>query len=97
MYGDVCACKRARVLLCACVGDVCGDAVFAVHDLGEGLTVVGLLEGRVTTHQHEENHTQAPDICRGPERERETETETERERQRKREKERERERERKGE
>lgn len=49
-------------LLLAVVGDVGGHGVFAVHDHGQGLAVVGLLEGRLPTHQHEEDHPQAPDI-----------------------------------
>ena len=53
-------------LLLAVVGDVGGHSVFAVHDHGEGLAVIGLLERRRPTHQHEEDHPQAPDIC-GPE------------------------------
>lgn len=39
-------------------------SVFTVHDHSEGLTVVGLLEGGLTTNQHEEDDSQTPDICR---------------------------------
>lgn len=35
-------------------------SVLAVHDHGQCLAVVGLLEGRLPTHQHEKDHTQAP-------------------------------------
>lgn len=35
-------------------------SVLAVHDHGQRLTVVGFLEGRLPTHQHEKDHTQAP-------------------------------------
>lgn len=49
--------------LSACAGDVRRHGVFAVHDHGERLTVVGLLEGRLTAHQHVEDDAQAPDVC----------------------------------
>lgn len=48
--------------LFAGAGDVGRYSVFTVHDHGEGLTVVSFLERRLTTHQHEQDHTQAPDI-----------------------------------
>lgn len=45
-------------------GDVRRHRVFTVHDHGERLAVVGLLEGGLTAHQHEQDHPQTPDICR---------------------------------
>lgn len=51
-----------RDSLFAGVGDVGGYSVFTVHDHGEGLAVVGLLEGGLSTHQHEQDHTKTPDI-----------------------------------
>lgn len=49
-------------LLFTCNGDVSWYSVFTVHDHGEGLTVIGFLEGRLTTNQHEQDYTQTPDI-----------------------------------
>ena len=48
--------------LFAGAGDVSWYSVFTVHDHGEGLTVVSFLEGRLATYQHEQDHTQTPDI-----------------------------------
>lgn len=50
------------------MGDVWRHCVFAVHDHSERLAVVGLLEGGLTTDQHEEDDPQTPDICRDTER-----------------------------
>lgn len=50
--------------LSALCRDVRGDSVAAIHDHGEGLAVVGLLEGGVATHQHVEDDSQAPDVCK---------------------------------
>lgn len=55
----------ATYSLSACAGDVRRHGVFAVHDHGERLAVVGLLEGRLTAHQHVEDDAQAPDVCKG--------------------------------
>lgn len=55
---------RGRCSLSALCRDVRGDGVAAVHDHGEGLAVVGLLEGGVATHQHVEDDSQAPDVCK---------------------------------
>ena len=38
------------------------EGVLAVHDHGEGLAVVGLLEGRRAAHKHVEDHTEGPDV-----------------------------------
>lgn len=46
------------------MGDVWRHRVFTVHDHSERLAVVSLLEGGLTTDQHEEDNPQAPDICR---------------------------------
>lgn len=48
--------------LFAGAGDVGRYSVFTVHDHGEGLTVVGLLERRLAAYQHEQDHAEAPDI-----------------------------------
>lgn len=53
-----------RCLLGALRRDVRGHGVAAVHDHGERLAVVGLLEGRLPAHQHVEDDAQAPDICK---------------------------------
>lgn len=50
------------------MGDVWRHCVFAVHDHSERLAVVGLLEGGLTTDQHEEDDPKTPDICRDTER-----------------------------
>lgn len=42
--------------------DVGWYSVFTVHDHCEGLAVVCFLEGWLTTHQHEQDHTETPDI-----------------------------------
>lgn len=44
-------------LLFAGIGDVDRYGVFTVHDHGEGFTVVGFLERRLSTYQHEEDHS----------------------------------------
>lgn len=62
-------CVRARYSLSACMGDVRRHCVFTVHDHSERLAVVSLLEGGLTTDQHEEDHPQTPDICRDSDRE----------------------------
>lgn len=49
--------------------DVGRYSVFTVHDHCEGLAVICFLEGRLATHQHEQNHTQTPDIWGGKSRE----------------------------
>lgn len=49
------------------MGDVRRHCVFTVHDHSERLAVVSLLEGGLTTDQHEEDHPQTPDICRNTE------------------------------
>lgn len=54
---------HGRYSLSAGGGDVRGHRVFTVHNHGEGLAVVGLLEGRLTAHQHEEDDPQTPDVC----------------------------------
>ncbi len=46
------------------MGDVWRYCVFAVHDHGERLAVVSLLEGGLPADQHEEDYPQTPDICR---------------------------------
>lgn len=56
--------RGERCLLCALCRDMRGDGVATVHDHGEGLAVVGLLEGGVATHQHVEDDPQAPDVCK---------------------------------
>lgn len=50
--------------LSACAGDVRRHNVFAVHDHGERLAVVGLLEGRLAANQHVEDDAQTPNVCR---------------------------------
>lgn len=65
---EICSARGAAgapYSLSACAGDVRRHGVFAVHDHGERLAVVGLLEGRLTAHQHVEDDAQAPDVCRG--------------------------------
>ena len=42
--------------------DVGGEGVLAVHDHGERLAVVGLLERGGTAHQHVQDDTQRPNI-----------------------------------
>lgn len=59
-HGD----SRESCLLGALCGDVRGHGVAAVHDHGERLAVVGLLEGRLPAHQHVEDDPQAPDVCK---------------------------------
>lgn len=49
--------------LFAVCGDVGWDSVATVHDHGERLTVIGLLERGLSTHQHVKDHPQRPDIC----------------------------------
>lgn len=65
---SVWVCARACYSLSACVGDVWRHCVFTVHDHCERLAVVSLLEGGLTTDQHEEDYPQTPDICRDTER-----------------------------
>lgn len=36
--------------------------IFAIHDHGQCLTVIGLLKGWLSTHQHEKDHSQTPNI-----------------------------------
>lgn len=48
--------------LFAGAGDVGWHSVFAVHDHGEGLTVIRLLERWLAAYQHEEDHTETPDV-----------------------------------
>ena len=55
---NVCICHS----LFAGAGDVGRYSVFTIHDHGEGLAVVGLLEGGLAAYQHEQDHTQTPDI-----------------------------------
>lgn len=49
--------------LLAGAGNVGRYSVFTVHDHGEGLTIVGLLERWLAAYQHEEDDAKAPDIC----------------------------------
>lgn len=65
---SVWVCARACYSLSTRMGDVWRHCVFAVHDHSERLAVVGLLEGGLTTDQHEEDDPQTPDICRDTER-----------------------------
>lgn len=65
---SVWVCARACYSLSACMRDVWRHGVFAVHDHSERLAVVSLLEGGLTTDQHEEDHSQTPDIYRDTER-----------------------------
>lgn len=44
-------------LLFAGIGDVGWYGVFTVHDHCEGFTVVSFLEWRLSTYQHEEDHS----------------------------------------
>lgn len=37
-------------------------SVFTIHDHGEGLTVIRLLEWWLATYQHEQNHPETPDV-----------------------------------
>ena len=55
---SMCACYS----LSACMGDVWRHCVFTVHDHGESLTVISLLEGGLAAYQHEEDHAETPDI-----------------------------------
>ncbi len=48
--------------LFAGAGHVSWYSVFTVHDHGERLTVVSLLEGWLAAYQHEQDHTKTPDI-----------------------------------
>lgn len=64
----LCGYARACYSLSACMGDVWRHCVFTVHDHGQRLAVVSLLEGGLTADQHEEDHPQTPDICRDTER-----------------------------
>lgn len=65
---SVWVCARACYSLSTRMGDVWRHCVFAVHDHSERLAVVGLLEGGLTTDQHEEDDPKTPDICRDTER-----------------------------
>lgn len=48
--------------LFAGAGDMRWYSVFTVHDHGEGLTVVSFLKGWLAANQHEQYHTETPDI-----------------------------------
>ena len=39
-----------------------GEGVLAVHDHGQRLAVVGLLERRRAAHQHVQDHAERPDV-----------------------------------
>ena len=39
-----------------------GEGVLAVHDHGERLAIVGLLERRSSAHQHVQDHAERPDV-----------------------------------
>lgn len=65
---SVWVCAHACYSLSTCRGDVWRHCVFTVHDHSERLAVVSLLEGGLTTDQHEEDDPQTPDICRDTER-----------------------------
>lgn len=56
--------REGRCSLSALCRDVRGHGVAAVHDHGQGLAVVGLLEGGVAAHQHVQDDPQAPDVCK---------------------------------
>lgn len=51
-------------LLFTLFGHVGGHRVFAIHDHGQCLAVIGLLKGWLPTYQHEKDHSQTPYICK---------------------------------
>ena len=53
---------KLRHLLLANLRDMVGQGVMGIHDLNEGLAVIGLVERRFSSHQHEQDHSETPHI-----------------------------------